>query len=129
MNNFNAANYSEWSVLSHNVRGINSSVKWNGIRCAIRESGCDVICLQETKKELIDTVYLKNFCPNHFDSFAYVPSVGNSGGSIIIWKSSELTGNVIFKMIMLNQWNSYPNYRRALGLLRTFMHHVLLKGK
>jgi hypothetical protein len=46
MNNFSAANYSEWSVLSHNVRGINSSVKWNGIRCAIRESGCDVICLQ-----------------------------------------------------------------------------------
>jgi exonuclease III len=97
MNNFNAANYSEWSVLSHNVRGINSSVKWNDIRCAIRESGCEVICLQETKKELIDTVYLKNFCPNQFDSFAYVPSVGNSGGSIIIWKSSKLTGNVIFQ--------------------------------
>jgi hypothetical protein len=97
MNNFNAANYSEWSVLSHNVRGINSSVKWNGIRRAIRESGCDVICLQETKKELFDTAYLKNLCPNHFDSFAFVPSVGNSGGSIIIWKSSKLAGNVIFQ--------------------------------
>jgi exonuclease III len=82
MNNFNAVNYSEWSVLSHNVRGINSRVKWNDIRCAIRESGCDVICLQETKKKLIDTVYLKNFCPNHFDSFAYVPSVGNSGAQL-----------------------------------------------
>jgi exonuclease III len=97
MSNLNAVNYSEWSVLSHNVSGINSSVKWNGIRCAIQESGCDVICLQETKKELIDSVYLKNFCPNQFDSFAYVPSVGNSGGSIIIWKSSKLTGNVIFQ--------------------------------
>jgi exonuclease III len=97
MNNFSAANYSEWSVLSHNVRGINSSVKWNGIRCAIRESGCDVICLQETKKELFDAAYLKNFCPNHFDSFAFVSSVGNSGGSIIIWKISKLTGNVIFQ--------------------------------
>jgi exonuclease III len=97
MNNFNAANYSEWSILSHNIRGINSSVKWNGIRCAIRESSCDVICLQETKKELFDAAYLKNFCPNHFDSFAFVPSVGNSGGSIIIWKSSKLAGNVIFQ--------------------------------
>jgi hypothetical protein len=129
MNNFSAANYSEWSVLSHNVRRINSSVKWNGIRCAIRESGCDVICLQETKKELFDATYLKNFCPNHFDSFAFVPSVGNSGGSIIIWKSSKLQAMLFFKMIMLNQWNSYPIYRHAPGLLRTFMHHILRKGK
>jgi hypothetical protein len=33
------------------------------------------------------------------------------------------------KMIMLNQWNFYPIYRHAPGLLRTFMHHVLRKGK
>jgi hypothetical protein len=45
MNNPNSVICSEWSVLSHNVRGINSSVKWNGIRCTIRESSCDVICL------------------------------------------------------------------------------------
>jgi exonuclease III len=74
----------------HNVRWINSSVKWNGIRCAIQKSSRDVICLQETKKELFDEAYLKKFCPNYFDSFAFIPSVGNSGGSIIIWKSSPL---------------------------------------
>jgi exonuclease III len=97
MNNPNSVNYSEWSILSHNIRGINSSVKWNDIRCAIRESGCDVICLQETKKEFFDEAYLKNFCPNFFDSFAFIPSVGNSGGSIIVWKSKNLVGNVIFQ--------------------------------
>jgi hypothetical protein len=64
MNNSIVVNYSKWSVLSHNVRGINSSVKWNGLRCAIRESGCDVICLQETKKEFFDEAYLKKSVPN-----------------------------------------------------------------
>jgi exonuclease III len=97
MNNPNSVICSEWSVLSHNVRGINSSVKWNGIRCTIRESRCDVICLQETKNEFFDVAYLKNFCPNDFDSYAFVPSVGNSGGSIIVWKSTKLVGNVIFQ--------------------------------
>jgi exonuclease III len=97
MNNHNAVIYSEWSILSHNVRGINSNVKWNGIRCAIRESRCDVICLQETKKECFDVAGLKKFCPNSFDSFAFVPSVGNSGGSITVWNSSKLVGNVIFQ--------------------------------
>jgi exonuclease III len=81
----------------HNVRGINSTAKWNAIRCSIRDAGCEVICLQETKKEFFDSAYLKNFCPAHFDSFAFVPSMGNSGGSVIIWKSSRLSGNVIFQ--------------------------------
>jgi hypothetical protein len=63
MINSSTINYFEWSILSHNVRGINSSVKWNGIRCAIQESGCDVICLQETKKDLFDQAYLKISIP------------------------------------------------------------------
>jgi hypothetical protein len=41
MSNLNDVNYLEWSVLSHNVRGINSTTKWNGIRCSIRDSGCE----------------------------------------------------------------------------------------
>jgi exonuclease III len=97
MNNHNVVIYSDWSVLSHNVRGINSSVKWNGIRCMIRESRCDIICLQETKKECFDVAYLKNFCPNSFDSYAFIPSVGNSGGSITVWNSSKLVSTVIFQ--------------------------------
>jgi exonuclease III len=97
MSNPNSVNFMEWSVLSHNVRGINSTAKWNAIRCSIRDAGCEVVCLQETKKEFLDLAYLKNFCPAPFDSFAFVPSMGNSGGSVIIWKSSRLTGNVIFQ--------------------------------
>jgi hypothetical protein len=97
MNSHNAVIFSEWSVLSFNVRGINSVVKGNGIHCAIRESRCDIICLQETKKDFFDMADLRKFCPNSFDAFAFVPSVGNSGGFITVWNSSKLVGSVIFQ--------------------------------
>jgi hypothetical protein len=31
------------------------------------------------------------------DAFAFVPSVGNSGGFITVWNSSKLVGTVIFQ--------------------------------
>jgi exonuclease III len=97
MNSHNAFNFSDWSVLSFNVRGMNSVAKGNGIRCAIKESNCDIICLQETKKDFFDRADLRGFCPNSFDEFAFVPSIGNSGGFIIVWNSSKLIGSVIFQ--------------------------------
>jgi exonuclease III len=50
-------------VLSHNVRGINSTAKWNAIRCSIKEAGCEVVCLQETKREFFDLAFLKKLLP------------------------------------------------------------------
>jgi exonuclease III len=35
-------------VLCWNVRGLNAKEKWEAIRDKISESGCDVVCLQET---------------------------------------------------------------------------------
>lgn len=61
----------------------------------INESSCHILCLQETKKEVFDSFYLKNFCPKHLNSFAYFPSVGASGGIITIWNSSVYAGEVI----------------------------------
>jgi exonuclease III len=97
MNSHNAVIFSDWSVLSFNGCGINSALKGNDIRCAILESRCDVICLQETKKEYFDKADLKIFCPSSFDFFCFCPSVGNSGGSITVWNSSKLVGNVIYQ--------------------------------
>jgi hypothetical protein len=129
MNNPNSVNYSEWSVLSHNVRGINSSVKWNDIRCAIRESGCDVICLQETKKEFFDQAYLKNSVPITLIHLLLFLRWGIRVAPLLFRKVQNWWAMLFFRMIMLNRWNLAPIYRIAPGLLRTFMHHVLHRGK
>jgi len=36
------------------MRRLNSDKKWDAIRDKIAESNCDIICLQETKKETFD---------------------------------------------------------------------------
>jgi exonuclease III len=82
--------------LSWNVRGINSRDKWNIIRDRIVESECDILCLQETKKDEFDQSFLRNICPPSFDSFEFLPSVGASGGIITIWKGRLFSGELIF---------------------------------
>ena len=71
------------------MRGINSKGKWEAVRSKIIESGCDIVCLQETKHEHFDAVYIKKLCPSSFNSIEYLPSIGASGGLIIVWKGNR----------------------------------------
>ena len=87
-------------ILFWNIRGINSQEKWDAIRSKINESACQVLCLQETKRELFDNFYIRKFCPRSLDKFVFSPSVGNSGGLLTIWNSSIFEGALV-------QSNSY----------------------
>jgi exonuclease III len=77
------------------VRRINSQVKFAAIRSKILETNCEIICLQDTKIENFDTNFIEQFYPSTFDRFEFIPSVGASGGTIMIWKSSKFNGQVI----------------------------------
>jgi exonuclease III len=67
-------------ILSHNIRGINSDIKWNSMRNSIMETNCDILCIQETRK-----------IPLKIPIFV----IGASGGFITIWKSSHFDVEVI----------------------------------
>jgi hypothetical protein len=82
-------------ILSHNIRGINSNIKWNSLRNNIMYTNCDIICIQETKKESFDDSYIRRFCNRSFDKFAFGPSIGASGGFLTIWKGSHFDAEVI----------------------------------
>jgi hypothetical protein len=56
---------------------------------------CEIIYLQETKRENFDQIFIRQFFPSTFDRFKFIPSVGASGGTIMIWKSSRFNGQVI----------------------------------
>ena len=85
-----------WNILNWNIRGINAETKWLALRQKIEESAAGIICFQETKREGFDLSYVHNFCPHRFTKFEYLPSVGASGGIIIIWVGSLLHGEVLF---------------------------------
>ena len=43
-------------------------------------------CLSsETKREIFDSSYLKNFCPKRIGKFEYLPSMGAAGGLLVAW--------------------------------------------
>jgi exonuclease III len=88
-------NTNNWNILDWNIRGINSQDRWNDIRQGIDETDCNMICLQETKRENFDQAYLRNFCPKNRNQFAYTPSVGNSGGIITVWNGNLFNGILI----------------------------------
>uniref|UniRef100_A0A0A8XS12 Endonuclease/exonuclease/phosphatase domain-containing protein n=1 Tax=Arundo donax TaxID=35708 RepID=A0A0A8XS12_ARUDO len=48
-----------WNILNWNIRGLNSDDKCKAVRANIEESNCAVLCIQETKNELIDNSYMK----------------------------------------------------------------------
>ena len=85
-----------WKILSWNVRGLNSERRWDAIRDKIVESDCDIVCLQETKKENFDAQFIKKFCPREFDGWEFLPSLGASGGLLVILKTRLFTGDLIF---------------------------------
>lgn len=47
----NSSRKRKMGVLCWNIRGLNSEDKWKAIRSKVTECDCDIICLQETKRE------------------------------------------------------------------------------
>lgn len=78
-----------------NIRGINSQDICDDLADKIKQSNCNIICLQETKREHFDSSYIRKFCPRRLKQFAYQPSLGNSGGHIIIWNGAQFNGQII----------------------------------
>jgi hypothetical protein len=71
-----------------NIRNYRYVGDVSAIREKIEESGCVVICIQATKRASFDHKSIRSFCPKCFDNFAFSPSVGASGGTLVIWNST-----------------------------------------
>jgi hypothetical protein len=69
---------------------MNAQSKLTAIRSKIREANCDGICLQETKKKIVDINFVKSFCLMCFDSFAFIPFVGGSGRRLSFGRAADL---------------------------------------
>lgn len=52
---------------------------------------------RKQKRNFFQRDYIKQFYPTNFDSFDFLPSVGASGGTIIVWSSQLFTEEPIFQ--------------------------------
>ena len=72
-------------IVSWNVRGLNEQDKRLRVRNLIRKWRADIVCLQETKMELINRGTICSLWGGQHVDWLYLGSVGASGGVLLMW--------------------------------------------
>jgi exonuclease III len=73
------------NILSWNVRGLNCPNKRLMMRNLLRQWRVDIVCLQETKLDLISRKIIKSLWGCSYADYCYVASSGASGGILLMW--------------------------------------------
>ncbi|WVZ85170.1 LOW QUALITY PROTEIN: hypothetical protein U9M48_032120 [Paspalum notatum var. saurae] len=76
------------SILIWNARGLNNKARRNSVREVVLSSKADIVCLQETKVEVMNHFLFSSVFGSEFDKFAALPASGTRGGVLVAWKSS-----------------------------------------
>lgn len=74
-----------------NVCGLNARARRLAIRSLIATSDASVVCLQETKMELISSSIVLEVLGPEFNGYLYLPAEGTRGGIVLAWKSRVVT--------------------------------------
>lgn len=75
-------------ILIWNVRGLNSTTRRDAVRLMVDSSRVDVVCLQETKLDVVSRSLILSMLGNDFDNnFCFLPANGASGGILIAWRN------------------------------------------
>uniref|UniRef100_A0A453HYZ6 Endonuclease/exonuclease/phosphatase domain-containing protein n=1 Tax=Aegilops tauschii subsp. strangulata TaxID=200361 RepID=A0A453HYZ6_AEGTS len=74
-----------------NVRGLNACMRRHAIRMLLDTTDASIVCLQETKMELICSSVVLDTLGLEFDDCTYLPAQGTRGGVLLAWKSGAVT--------------------------------------
>jgi len=89
-------------IIMYNVWGLGGGEKRAEVRRLVLEKNPFVLCLQETKLELLNEQLIKSLWGNGVHNFSYQPSIGASGGLATVWDVSriEVTSSVSFNHVL-----------------------------
>ena len=76
-------------IISYNVRGLGRGVKWGAIRRMIKKEAVDFICLQETKKDLVDSPMCQALWGNVDVRWEMLPAINSAGGILCLWSEKS----------------------------------------
>ncbi|XP_073354886.1 uncharacterized protein [Aegilops tauschii subsp. strangulata] len=76
------------TLICWNVRGLNNPAKRKAVKEYIDTVKSSLVCLQETKLDVIDKYTIMQCLGPSFDGFAYVPSEETRGGILLAWDST-----------------------------------------
>jgi exonuclease III len=84
-------------VLNWNVRGLNDPAKGNAVQEFLDSVRVNIVCLQETKLDVIDDFIVMQCLGPSFDGYVYLPAVDTRGGILLAWDTSVVSiGHVSF---------------------------------
>lgn len=72
-------------IISWNIRGLGGKQKRRLIKELLGIESPDLVVLQETKKEDINIKLMGSIWGSRFKEWSFLPSVGRSGGILIVW--------------------------------------------
>ena len=72
-------------IISWNIRRMNSMSKRAVLKCMILSFQGECVFIQETKMEVLDAQVIRAICPWSDCQVAFCPSIGASGGILIVW--------------------------------------------
>lgn len=90
-------------ILSWNVRGLGGFAKRPEVRKLIADKNPSIVCLQETKLSVVDDALSLSLWGSASHSYSFRPSVGASGGLLILWDSNivEVWSSVSFEHVLI----------------------------
>jgi len=77
-------------LLSWNVRGLGGAVKKREVSHLVREKKPFILCIQETKLQVLDAFDCRSIWGDDKVDFSYQRSAGASGGLVTLWDLSEV---------------------------------------
>ena len=84
-------------ISTYNIWGLGRGLKWGPVKKLVVNEQVDMLCLQETKKEMLDRTMCQALWGNSEVKWAANPAVNSAGGILCIWSESsfELEKEVI----------------------------------
>jgi hypothetical protein len=76
-------------ILIWNVHGLNSTTRQDAVRSLVVSTKADIVCIQETKMENISRRVVFSALGSNLNQYVFVPSVGASGGILVVWKHNR----------------------------------------
>lgn len=78
-------------ILCWNVRGLNNPAKKKAVREFVASVKVNLVCLQETKLDVIGQFVVMQCLGPSFDGFAYLPAEETCGGVLLAWDTTILS--------------------------------------
>jgi hypothetical protein len=95
-------------ILSWNVRGLNNPRKREVVKNLLRDWKGDVVCLQETKLDLLDLKTIKSLWGNSYVGWEVLNAINTVGEILLMWDKRvlEKTDLYIGEFFVFCQWKS-----------------------